>query len=77
MLEVAQIGITVFGVAAFLLVTQDSRRVQIIGAACGFSANPFWWLLVITTQPWLKIPVHAVYTFGWIWKAWRLWPQST
>ena len=72
MLEIAQIGITVFGVAAFLLVTRDSRRAQIIGTVCGLLANPFWWLMVISTEQWLTVPVHAADTFGWVSKAWRL-----
>ena len=73
MLLIAQIGIAAFGCAAFLLVTQDSRRAQIVGTVCGLASNPFWWLMVIITEQWLTIPVHLAYTYGWISKAYRLW----
>lgn len=72
MLTIAQLGISVFGVAAFLLVTRESRRLQIYGTIFGLISNPFWWLMVITTEQWLTIPVHAAYTYGWISKAIRL-----
>jgi len=73
LLTIAQIGISCFGCAAFLLVTQESRRLQIAGVVCGIISNPFWWLMVVVTGQWFSIPIHLVYTFGWYSKAWRLW----
>lgn len=73
MILVAQIGISIFGAAAFLLVTQESRKLQVWGVICGLVSNPFWWLMVIETKQWITIPVHCLYTFGWWSKAFRLW----
>lgn len=73
MLLAAQIGISIFGCAAFLLVTRDSRKLQIAGVVFGILSNPFWWLMVIATEQWLTIPLHAAYTYGWYSKAYRLW----
>ncbi len=73
MLTVAQIGISVFGCVAFLLVTREERHLQIIGVAFGIASNPFWWLMVFATEQWITIPLHAAYTYGWYSKAWRLW----
>ena len=72
-LVISQLGITVFGVVAFLFVTRDSRRDQVIGVACGLISNPFWWAMVITTQQWIAVPVHIAYTYAWYAKAYRLW----
>lgn len=72
-LQIAQLGISVFGFLAFWLVTQDSRRAQIWGTVFGLLANPFWWLMVVVTEQWLTVPVHAAYTWAWYAKAWRLW----
>jgi hypothetical protein len=72
MLTIAQIGISVFGVAAFLLVTRDDRKYQVLGTLFGLAANPFWWLMVIATEQWITIPVHVAYTWGWWSKALRL-----
>lgn len=73
MLLIAQIGITVFGCTAFLLVTQDARRYQVAGVICGLASNPCWWMMVIATEQWLTVPVHLVYTYAWLSKAHRLW----
>ena len=50
MLFVAQIGMSVFGCTAFLLVTRESRRLQVYGTICGLIANPFWWMMVVATD---------------------------
>lgn len=73
MLTIAQIGISVFGAAAFLLVTRETRRAQVAGVVCGLISNPFWWLMMVATEQWITIPVHCLYTYGWVSKAWRLW----
>lgn len=72
-MTIAQLGITIFGCAGFLLVTRDCRKQQAVGVACGLIANPFWWIMVIHTQQWIAIPVHVAYTYGWYAKAFRLW----
>jgi hypothetical protein len=73
MLFWAQIGISVFGCAAFLMVTRETRRLQIAGTICGLLSNPFWWMMVIATEQWVTIPLHLAYTYGWWSKAYRLW----
>ena len=73
LLLVAQLGISIFGCAAFVFVTQESRRNQLIGTVLGLVSNPFWWMMVIATEQWYTIPVHLTYTYGWTSKAWRLW----
>lgn len=73
MLFWSQIGISIFGCAAFLMVTRETRRLQIAGTVCGLISNPFWWMMVVATQQWITIPLHAAYTYGWISKAYRLW----
>lgn len=78
MLTIAQIGISIFGCAAFLLVTRESRRAQVLGVVFGLCSNPFWWMMVVATEQWITIPLHAAYTYGWLSKAWRLrWPPNT
>ena len=73
LLTIAQIGISVFGAAAFLLVTRETRNAQIAGVVCGLVSNPFWWLMVVATEQWVTVPVHCFYTYGWVSKACRLW----
>lgn len=76
LLLLSQFGITIFGLAGFLMVTRESRRDQVIGVACGLIANPFWWMMVISTHQWMTIPVHVAYTYGWYAKAYRLWKSK-
>lgn len=73
LLTIAQVGLSVFGSAGFLLVTQEGRRPQVLGVACGLMANPFWWAMVVATEQWLTVPLHLLYTWAWWSKAWRLW----
>jgi hypothetical protein len=73
LLEIAQIGITLFGVTAFLLVTRETEKQQKLGVIFGFCSNPFWWLMVFVTGQYISIPVHLLYTYGWIRKARVLW----
>lgn len=68
----AQIIVSLFGVASFLLVIREGRRAQIAGTVCGFIACPAWWTIAILDEQWLTIPVHLAYTLGWIDKARRL-----
>jgi hypothetical protein len=72
MLTLSQWAISVFGVASFLLILREERRHQIAGTICGLLSNPFWWIVLISTEQWGTLPVHACYTAGWIWKAWQL-----
>ena len=73
MLLYAQLGISIFGCTAFLLVTREDRRLQVAGVVFGLISNPFWWLMVVATEQWITVPVHLAYTYGWFSKAWRLW----
>lgn len=72
-LDIAQLGISCFGSAAFVLVTREEPRAQKAGIVLGLMSNPFWWTMVITTGQWLTIPVHLLYTYGWLRKAYVLW----
>ena len=72
MLTVSQWAISVFGVAAFLLILREERQHQIAGTICGLLSNPFWWIVLISTEQWGTLPVHSCYTAGWIWKAYQL-----
>ena len=73
LLTIAQIGIALFGCAAFLLVTRETEKSQKIGTTLGLISNPFWWMMVIATSQWITIPIHALYTYGWLRKAYVLW----
>ena len=69
----SQIGIGVFGSTAFLLVTSESKFKQKLGVFFGLCSNPFWWMMVFINEQYWTIPVHALYTFGWLKKAYYLW----
>lgn len=71
-LTIAQIGVSVFGSVAFLLVLSEQKRRQKIGVIFGLISNPFWWWSVIATEQWMTVPVHMLYTFGWYHKAYNL-----
>ena len=71
--DIYQIGISLFGVAGFLFVLRDDRKWQIAGVVCGLCANPFWWTMWYIEEQWIMTPVHALYTYGWYNKGWRLW----
>lgn len=73
LLEISQIGISFFGSAAFIAVTREEARWQKVGVTLGLLSNPFWWMMVIATSQWITLPVHALYTYGWLRKAYVLW----
>jgi hypothetical protein len=56
-----------------MLVTSEQRNRQVAGTVFGIISNPFWWMMMVATEQWLTIPVHAVYTYGWVRLAYRLW----
>ena len=72
-LVIAQIGISLFGCTAFLLVTRETDKLQKLGVIFGLLSNPFWWLMVFATDQYISIPVHLLYTYGWLRKGWVLW----
>lgn len=76
LLGIAQIGISLFGSAAFLLVTQEKEKYQRWGVALGLLSNPFWWIMVFSTGQYITIPVHLLYTYGWLRKLWVLFLKS-
>ena len=67
-----QLGISVFGALSFILVTQEGRRAQELGVIYGLIAIPFWYGAAIYTEQWLTVPMHMLYTYGWVSKAVRL-----
>ena len=68
-----QIGISLFGATAFLLVTREEIKFQKLGVFFGLLSNPFWWIMVFSTEQYITIPVHLLYTYAWIRKAYVLW----
>ena len=73
LLDISQMGITLFGVTAFLLVTREEIKYQKLGVIGGLLSNPFWWMMVVATEQWITITVHALYTYGWLRKGYVLW----
>jgi hypothetical protein len=73
LLDISQLGIAMFGSAAFLLVTREEPKAQKAGVVLGLVSNPFWWLMVVATSQWITIPLHVLYTYGWLRKAYVLW----
>jgi hypothetical protein len=71
--QIAQIGISLFGATSFLLVTRETEKLQKLGVVFGLLSNPFWWLMVFITGQWITIPVHLLYTYGWLRKLYVLW----
>jgi len=71
--QISQIGISIFGATAFLLVTRETKKLQKLGVVFGLLSNPFWWIMVIVTEQWYTIPVHLLYTYGWLRKLYILW----
>jgi len=72
MLDVAQIGISVFGCTSFLLVLSENRKRQKIGAMLGLFSGLFWYTMMVCTGTYLMLPVHLMYTFGWAKKLFEL-----
>ncbi len=70
---ISQLGISLFGATAFLLVTRETEKLQKLGVVFGLVSNPFWWLMVSVTEQWYTIPVHLLYTYGWLRKAYVFW----
>lgn len=69
---ISQIGIATLGPMSFLLIIRDSYKSQAIGVILGLACVPFWWLMVASTEQWLTIHAHLLYTYGLIDKAIRL-----
>ena len=74
--EISQIGITIFAPASFLLVTREEEQLQKVGAVLGCIGIPFWFMMVFYTEQWITIPVHILYTYGWIRKCYVLFVQK-
>lgn len=72
LLDCAQIGISTFGVAAFLLVLGHDKKKQKIGAYIGLFSGVFWYTMMVLTSTWLMLPVHLLYTYGWSRKLFEL-----
>ncbi len=72
-LVLSNLGISLFGCPAFILVIRDSLKLQKLGVFLGLCSNPFWWWMIIITDQWFTLPIHLMYTLGWFDKAYRLW----
>jgi len=72
-LDIAQTGIAIFGSLSFLFILSDDKWNQKIGTVLGLVACPFWWAMAIATEQWITLPVHTLYTCGWLYKSYQLW----
>jgi len=72
-LTIAQLGIGIFGALSFLFIIRNDEGSQKIGTILGIISNPFWWTMAIVTEQWITIPVHILFTYGYIHKTYVLW----
>ena len=59
---VAQIGITIFGVSAIILVARKNKW----GFVLGFLSCPFWFITAYVNKQWGVFFLDIVYTITWI-----------
>lgn len=58
---IAQIGVSVFGVMAILLVSKKNKW----GFVCGLLSQPFWFITTFHHRQWGVFFLTVVYTFSW------------
>jgi nicotinamide riboside transporter PnuC len=58
---VAQIGISIFGVAAIILVAKKNKW----GFVLGLLGVPFWFVTAFINKQWGIFFINLVYTFSW------------
>lgn len=59
--SIAQIGITIFGVSAILLVARKNKW----GFVLGLISQPFWLITSYLNKQWGVFFLSAVYVFSW------------
>lgn len=58
---VAQIGITIFGLSAIILVARKNKW----GFVFGLASQPFWLITSYVNRQWGVLFVSVIYTFTW------------
>lgn len=58
---IAQIGISIFGVSAIILVAKKNRW----GFVLGLASQPFWLITSYLNKQWGVFLLSAVYVFSW------------
>jgi hypothetical protein len=69
---IAQLGIGIFGPAAFICSMSEQRKWKIIGVVLGWVSQPFWYMMLVLTEYWYTTPVHVAYTIGWVLRTYNL-----
>jgi len=59
---IAQIGVTIFGVIAIILVSRKNRW----GFVFGLLSQPFWFITSYCNKQWGVFFLTVIYTFSWI-----------
>ncbi len=59
---IAQIGVTIFGVTAIILVAKKNKW----GFVFGLLSQPFWFITSFINKQWGVFFLSIVYTFSWI-----------
>jgi len=58
---IAQIGITIFGVSAIILVARKNKW----GFALGLASEPFWIITSYLNKQWGVLLLSIIYIFSW------------
>lgn len=58
---IAQIGITIFGVIAILLVARKNKW----GFVFGLASQPFWFITAVVNKQWGIFFLNIIYLFSW------------
>jgi nicotinamide riboside transporter PnuC len=58
---IAQIGITIFGVTAIILVAKKNKW----GFVFGLISQPFWFISSYMNKQWGILILNVIYTFSW------------
>jgi nicotinamide riboside transporter PnuC len=59
---IAQIGLTIFGVTAIILVAKKNKW----GFVFGLLSQPFWFITSFVNKQWGVFFVSIIYTFSWL-----------
>ena len=60
--QIAQIGITIFGVSAIILVARKNKW----GFVLGFISCPFWFITSYINHQWGVFFLNIIYTITWV-----------
>jgi len=60
--NISQIGISIFGVLAIILVSRKNKW----GFVCGLASQPFWYITAYLNHQWGIMFLNVIYTGSWI-----------